>query len=145
MRTYAYHFVFLINGWHANFIIYPPHAQHIFVYFRMCIYCSTAITGTSHERRGAPSQRGLPVLSAFVLITKYSCYQACVRRMHRLQLGSLLVESTHNGLVIMMTSSNGNIFRVTGHLCGEFIGPRWIYHTKASDADLWSLLWSAPE
>ena len=27
---------------------------------------------------------------------------------------------------IMMTSSNGNIFRVTGHLCGEFTGPRWI-------------------
>ena len=25
----------------------------------------------------------------------------------------------------MMTSSNGNIFRVTGHLCGEFIGDRW--------------------
>ena len=26
----------------------------------------------------------------------------------------------------MMTSSNGNIFCVTGHLCGEFTGPRWI-------------------
>ena len=26
----------------------------------------------------------------------------------------------------MMTSSNGNIFRVTGPLCGEFTGPRWI-------------------
>ena len=25
----------------------------------------------------------------------------------------------------MMTSSNGNIFRVTGHLCGEFTGPRY--------------------
>ena len=25
-----------------------------------------------------------------------------------------------------MTPSNGNIFRVTGHLCGEFTGPRWI-------------------
>ena len=24
---------------------------------------------------------------------------------------------------IMMTSSNGNLFRVTGHLCGEFTGP----------------------
>ena len=24
---------------------------------------------------------------------------------------------------VMMTSSNGNIFRVTGHLCGEFTGP----------------------
>ena len=23
----------------------------------------------------------------------------------------------------MITSSNGNIFRVTGHLCGEFTGP----------------------
>ena len=45
----------------------------------------------------------------------------------------------------MMTSSNGNIFRATGHLCGEFTGPRWIPHTKASDAELWCLLWSAPE
>ena len=35
-----------------------------------------------------------------------------------------------------MTSSNGNIFRVTGHLCGEFTGPRWFPRTKASDAEL---------
>ena len=45
----------------------------------------------------------------------------------------------------MMTSSNGNIFRVTGYLCGEFTGPRWIPHTKASDAELWCFLWSASE
>ena len=45
----------------------------------------------------------------------------------------------------MMTSSNGNIFRVTGHLCGEFIGHRWIRRTKASDAELWCFLWSVPE
>ena len=38
---------------------------------------------------------------------------------------------------IMMTSSNWNIFRVTGHLCGEFTGPRWIPLTKTSDAELW--------
>ena len=37
----------------------------------------------------------------------------------------------------MITSSNGNIFRVTGPLCGEFTGHRWIPHTKASDAELW--------
>ena len=36
----------------------------------------------------------------------------------------------------MMTSSNGNIFRVTGPLCGEFTGHRWIPLTKASDAEL---------
>ena len=46
---------------------------------------------------------------------------------------------------LMMASSNGNIFRATGHLCGEFTGPRWIPCTKASDAELWCFLWSAPE
>ena len=30
----------------------------------------------------------------------------------------------------MTTSSNGNIFRVTGPLCGEFTGHRWIPRTK---------------
>ena len=43
----------------------------------------------------------------------------------------------------MMTSSNGNIFRVTGPLCGEFTGHLWIPLTKASDAKLWYFLWSA--
>ena len=33
-------------------------------------------------------------------------------------------------VVCMMTSSNGNIFRVTGHLSGEFTGHRWIPWTK---------------
>ena len=37
-------------------------------------------------------------------------------------------------LSIMMTSSNGNFFRVTGPFCGEFTGHLWISHTKDSDA-----------
>ena len=41
---------------------------------------------------------------------------------------------------VMMTSSNGNIFRVTGPLRGEFTSHRWIPHTKASDAELWCFL-----
>ena len=45
----------------------------------------------------------------------------------------------------MMTSSNGNIFRVTCHLCGEFTGPRWNPRTKASDAEVWCFLWSTSE
>ena len=45
----------------------------------------------------------------------------------------------------MMTSSNGNIFRITGPLCGEFTGHRWIPITKASDVELWCFLWSSPE
>ena len=36
-----------------------------------------------------------------------------------------------------MTSWNGNIFRVTGLLCGKYTGDQWIPLTKASDAELW--------
>ena len=39
----------------------------------------------------------------------------------------------------MMTSSNENIFRVTGHLCGEFPAQ------MASNAAIGCFLWSAPE
>ena len=45
----------------------------------------------------------------------------------------------------MMTSSNGNMFRVTGPLCGKFTGDRWIPLTKASDAKLWCFLLSTSE
>ena len=47
--------------------------------------------------------------------------------------------------VLMMTSSNGNIFRVTGPLCGEFIGHWWIPLTKPNYAELWYFLWSESE
>ena len=44
---------------------------------------------------------------------------------------------------IMMTSSNGNILRVTGPLSGDFTGHRWIPLTKASYVELRYFLWSA--
>ena len=45
----------------------------------------------------------------------------------------------------MMMSSNGNIWNPRYWLlCGEFTGHRWIPLTKASDAELWCFLWSAP-
>ena len=46
---------------------------------------------------------------------------------------------------IMMTSSNGNIFHVTGPLCEEFTAHRWVPIKKASDAELSFFLWSTPE
>ena len=45
-------------------------------------------------------------------------------------------------LCFMMASSNGNIFRVIGHLCGEFTGLRWNPRTNA--IELWCFL-SVPE
>ena len=49
-----------------------------------------------------------------------------------------------NGTCANITWSNRTIFRVTGPLCGEFTGTRWIPLTKASDAELWRFLSSAP-
>ena len=45
----------------------------------------------------------------------------------------------------MITSWNGNIFRVAGHLCEESTGHRLITSTKASDVELWRFRWSASE
>ena len=46
---------------------------------------------------------------------------------------------------IMMTSSNGNIFRATGPMWGEFTGHKWIPLKKVSDAELWYFLWFTSE
>ena len=51
----------------------------------------------------------------------------------------LLHRHWHNYPSFMMMSSNGNIFRVTGHLCGEFTGIRWI---PAQKPVMWSLVFS---
>ena len=45
----------------------------------------------------------------------------------------------------MKTSSNGNIFRVSGPLLRESTGDRWIPLTKTRDVELWCFLCSAPE
>ena len=47
--------------------------------------------------------------------------------------------------IIMRTSSNGNIFCVTGPLWGEITGHWWISLKKASGTKLWCFLWSTPE
>ena len=74
-------------------------------------------------------------------IEQVSLYWASMR-ITRITLSS---ETKYFFSIYMMTSSNGNVFRVTGHFCGEFTDHRWIPRTKASDAELWCFLWSPPE
>ena len=70
-------------------------------------------------------------------------FRYCTIRFHSLQI--LDIHINLNFKSNMMRSSKGNTFCVTGHLCREFTGPRWIPRTKASDAKLWCFLSSAPE
>ena len=66
---------------------------------------------------------------------KYACrcfdvrYFAAVTHHFILDQCGLFTRILHdcfNECIDMMPLSNGNIFRVTGPLCGEFTGPRWI-------------------
>ena len=53
----------------------------------------------------------------------YMCLLVKIK-IHKMQLINLMTGAQQwRGYNIMMTSSNGNIFRVTGPLCGEFTGP----------------------
>ena len=47
-------------------------------------------------------------------------------------------------LLDIMTLSHGNMFCVTGPLCGEFTSHWWIPLTKANNTELWCFLWSVP-
>ena len=62
-----------------------------------------------------------------------------------LDIACMLGQMQSDYLKLGVDESNGNIFRVTGPLCGEFTGHRWIPSTKASNAELWCFLWTAPE
>ena len=82
-----------------------------------------------------------------------SCIDLLISNVTRFKIS--LSQSTYNGWknriqrsctisyfrYFMMTSSNGNIFRATGPLCGEFTGHRWILITQ----ELRYFLLSAPE
>ena len=94
-----------------------------------------------------------PILAPWTLLSGWSCRKSparclCIvvfprimpRKIWAWSCGPLLSLGIPWILGFMMTSSNGNIFRVTGPLCGEFTGSRWISLTKASDAEFWCFL-----
>ena len=59
-----------------------------------------------------------------------------VQNVENLGYDNLFAKGVSLQLLLTMTSSNGNIFRVIGPLCGEFTGDRSIPRTKASDVEL---------
>ena len=77
----------------------------------------------------------LACIKAAIWHQRRACYE------HGSLSNLIMLHVTCAGLSVMMTSSNGYIFRVTGPLCGEFTGHRWIPRY----AELWCFLSSASE
>ena len=69
-------------------------------------------------------------MSVKIHTAEETCLSAAGERNYKNNTGLKggLGEAQHHQ--IMMTSSNGNIFRVTGPLCGESTRDRWIPLTK---------------
>ena len=68
-----------------------------------------------------------------------------ISRMTRIVTACLVIDSYTNSGMISQDVIKWNICRVTGPLRGESNGHRWIPLTKASGAELWCFLWSAPD
>ena len=104
-------------------------------------------SNTDQHHFDLPMLKTLEIKLKYMLTLHLKLRLNCRQHLHGLQIARERQINNVSKILYkyMMTSSNGNIFRVTGHLCGEFTGPRWIPPTKASDAELWCLLWSAPK
>ena len=82
---------------------------------------------------------------AWLVLNMYRCARVYTYTCAYMHGGTEKILNDHPYNLVPMMTSNGHIFRVTGLLCGEFTGHRWIPHTKASDAELRCFLWSATE
>ena len=117
-------------------------------YYRQLTYKTYRLYNSQHcpptsratlEQHTAISDMGKP--SGFVKVSIMRSTLFIIATL-LIAVGREILQNMHS---FMMTSSNGNIFRVTGPLCGEFTRHRRFPLTKASDAELWYCLWSAPE
>ena len=90
----------------------------------------------------SPNKENIAMIQFFFV---QSCLPHSLKPWHVFLLAAQFMMFLQISQQNMMTSSNGNIFCVTGHLCREFTGPRWIPCTKASDIELRYFLWSTSE
>ena len=107
--------------------------------------CRCPIPRTSDvPTRPVPTTNTRSTMSATMLSRKFIQCGAVITRSIFSKILTKLPSIARPSGRVMMTSSNGDIFRVSGPLCGEFTGHRCIPLTKASDAEPWCFLWSAP-
>ena len=160
----CYIFVRILQRWRLSSLdeeflsLYSPCWIRLNSIFRLFIYsfieersCLTSVNqnilwvSAVHHAKYKRFQSYLVGVS-FYNITKVTLKYADGRKLSARKYYDFYIMIIHRGdSLFMLTSSNGNIFRVNGHLCGEFTGHRWIPHTKVSGADLWCFLSSVPE
>ena len=128
------------QGWNVRHGLCHIYMRYVYtwVVYSFCLFCCLFIVGTWWyvcciewaSGNQEEVQACLVTLCLFII----SCYS-----LYKTTLGLLCSWFEINPYF------HKYIFRVTGHLCGEFTGHRWIPRTKASDAELWCFLWCTPE
>ena len=118
--------------------VYQPRIIYwVFLYYHNKIWNRVQISRVSLDNIPALVENWISIQYLWTVLR----YRFFAWNVHMLERTLAKIVSGKERHIIMMTSSNGNIFRVTGHLCGDFTGHR----TKASDAELWCFVWSTPE
>ena len=118
----------VVRGIHWRTVDFPAIDAELWFFSLICIW----MNGWANNR------------DACDLIRNCAHYDIIVMKLNSVRCWYYWNTDTESTMIIM-TSSNGNIFRVTGPFCGEFTGHRWIPLTKASDAELWCFLLSATD
>ena len=141
-RTMTAHVVRILPCGRQNTCILIPHIC-IYSQYHGCLWSGDA-------RSQGMSSQGIYLVDTWKMSYDLSNITCLIYKGARIQHHSiyhrLYIQSGENSCfpyrllarkcLCMMTSSNGNSFRVTGLLCG------WIPHTMASGAELWCFLWS---
>ena len=126
-----------------------PWLNPVINFYHVIIILPTMTTDfISNKMSRYSGRRVVPLISWFHGYKGEILILLWMRRLYTMGVGVNICKYTNTRSADMSVHDdviNGNIFRATGHLCGEFTGHRWISHTKASDAELWCFLWSVPE
>ena len=114
---------------------YPASADNILTtLFKPCLPASQC--SVMYVRR-ALNPKFVIYTKLFVLSSQFS---ACLWCQTAMRTDWLLWITVDEDVIKWKTFSS-----VTGPLCGEFTGDRWIPHTKASEANLWCFPWCTHE
>ena len=104
--------------WSQLYIARSLKRSYIWCHNDICRIRLWAIRLWSHKRH-VRACYGVSLVSILENIDRVIKKLDCIYVIKPRSVALLLLSSIH-----LMTSSNGNIFRVTGHLCGEFTGAR---------------------
>ena len=140
----AYFIAAYITKWRFSVLTKNGGGDHKQRLSRMHYICTMHCVQRTLEKQCTANHVIMTVIVSLMLFEKITITCLCSLSTYNIPNSNHFFNCVYQ-IYCMMTSSNGNTFRVTALCAGNFTGHRWIPLTKASDAELVCFLWSASE